>query len=497
MKRQTMAQATFIMMVAGFIIKILGIIYRIIITRALGDDGMMIYALIHPTMMLLVTLATVGLPVAIPAIISRGDMKERKVLTTSLTISMTISTIITFAMFFLAQPIATYLLKNPGVVLPLMVIGPLLCAISYTSILKSYFQGKENMTPGAVSTMVEQVVRMGLSIVLIAWLLPRGIPYGVAGLILASIGGELSSAIILTFWFVKFKKDTYPHSKRAAGRFEPLVLKGILGISLPTTGSRLIGSITNFFEPIIVMAILMHHGFASNTSGNMFSAVTMFAIPLLLMPSFVSSSVTQSLIPAVSKAYKTRDLATIHKRMSTAFRISFFTCGFYLILVMIFPYEIMHLLYNKYTGAEFLKIMAPIFLIAYVQAPLVATLQAIGEAKFALHASIVAAFVKIGLMSALMMIPELNILGLVYSILINIILLTVWYYVIVRQKIGYKLKYTKIINGGLVLSVVYIIGQHLKTMPNFGEGIYQIVFVSLALFAIHSILSLIGGLSPK
>jgi len=497
MKKQTMVQATFVMIVVGFVTKVLGVINRIVITRSLGEVGIGVYMLISPTVMLLATLATVGLPVAIPALVARGDIKERKVLSASLMISLTLSTLITIMMLFLAEPISKHLLKDGRVILPLMLVGPLLFVISFTAILKSYFQGKENITPGALSTLIEQLTRMGLSVVFISWLLPRGISYAVAGLMLASIAGELASAAILTIMFVQFKKKNYPNTAFKLPKLESVIFKDVLGISLPTTGSRLVGTITHFLEPIIVARMLFRMGYGSSAGTQMYGAVSGFAIPLLFMPSFISGAVTGAMIPAISRAYKNRDLSTIHKRLSTAFRIAFFVSGFYLTLVMIFPYEIMNLLYNSHTGAEFLKIMAPVFLLIYLQAPLVATLQAIGEAKFAMRASIVASIIKISTMILLMLIPGVNIWGLVFSILINIILLTVWYYMIVSRRVGYKMKRSRMLNGILVLGVVYVLGRYLHGMFMFESELLQVVVVSGALFVAHSVLTLFAGLIPK
>jgi len=497
MKKQTMMQATFMMIVVGFFIKILGIVNRIVITRALGDEGIGVYMLISPTVTLLATLSTIGLPVAIPALIARGDVKERKILSVSLTLSLTISVFITLLMFFLSQPIATYLLKDERVILPLMMIGPLLCVVSYTSILKSYFQGKENMTPSAFSTLAEQIVRIGLCVFLISWLLPLGIPYAIAGLMLASLGGELISATILTITFIRFKNKHYPGTTFKLPKLEPVNFKDILGISLPTTGSRLVGTITHFLEPIIVARMLFAMGYASNDATTMYGAVSGFAIPLLFMPSFISAAVTSAIIPAISKAHKDKDLPTIHKRLSTSFRIAFFTCGFYLVLVMLFPYEIMNLLYGRPTGAEFLRLTAPVFLLIYLQAPLVATLQAIGEAKFAMRASIVASVVKIGTMVALMAIPRVGIWGLVYSILINIILLTVWYYFIVAKRVSYKMKLHKVINGALIFGVLYMFGQNLRQLVHYNNDLLQLIIVAGILFCAHGLLSLVSGLTPK
>jgi len=497
MKRQSMAQATLVMVVVGFLTKVLGMVNRVVVTRSLGESGIGVYMLISPTVMLLATLATIGLPVAIPALVSRGELKEGKILSTSFIITIVLSGSIALLMFFAADPIATHVLKDERTMLPLMMIGPLLFVVSFTAILKSYFQGKQNMTPGALSTLAEQVVRMGLSIVFITWLLPRGIEYAVVGLMLASIAGELVSAIILLGLFLRFKKQHYPRSNLVLPKLAPVNFKDVLGISLPTTGSRLIGTLTHFLEPIIVVRILFTMGYASDQSTAMYGAVSGFAIPLLFMPSFISSAVTQAIIPAIGRSYREQNFSVIRTRLSTAFKVAFVTSGLYMVLVMVFPYEIMELLYHSTTGAEFLWMMAPIFLLLYFQAPLVAVLQAIGEAKFALHASLVSSVIKIGVMTVLMLIPGVNIWGLVISILVNIVILTIWYYVMVAKRIDYQLNVLKMANGMLILGIVYMLGKYLNNLLAFNSQLVHVVFIGLALLLTHVGLSLVGGMFPK
>jgi len=497
MRRQTMAQATLVMVVVGFVTKVLGMANRIVITRSLGESGVGVYMLISPTVMLLATLATIGLPVAIPALVSRGELKEGKILSTSFIITIVLSGVISVIMFFAAEPISVHVLKDGRTMLPLMMIGPLLFVVSFTAILKSYFQGKQNMTPGALSTLAEQVVRMGLSIVFIAWLLPRGIEYAVVGLMLASIAGELVSAIILLGLFLRFKKQHYPRSSLMLPKLAPVNFKDVLGISLPTTGSRLIGTLTHFLEPIIVVRILFMRGYASEASTAMYGAVSGFAIPLLFMPSFISSAVTQAIIPAIGRSYREQNFEVIRARLSTAFKVAFVTSGLYMMLVMVFPYEIMELLYHSTTGAEFLLVMAPIFLLLYFQAPLVAVLQAIGEAKFALHASLISSAIKIGTMTALMLIPGVNIWGLVISILVNIVVLTSWYYVIVAKRIGYRLNAWKVTNGVLILGIVYVLGRYLSETLVFNSQLVHVVVIGLILLVVHGILANVSGMFPK
>ena len=51
---------------------------RVIVTRLLGEDGIGIYMLIAPTLMLLTTFASIGLPIAIPTLISRANERQKK-----------------------------------------------------------------------------------------------------------------------------------------------------------------------------------------------------------------------------------------------------------------------------------------------------------------------------------------------------------------------------------------------------------------------------------
>ena len=78
MKKQSVAQGTFILVIAGLITKILGMVNRVIVTRLLGEDGIGIYMLIAPTLMLLTTFASIGLPIAIPTLISRANERQKK-----------------------------------------------------------------------------------------------------------------------------------------------------------------------------------------------------------------------------------------------------------------------------------------------------------------------------------------------------------------------------------------------------------------------------------
>ena len=88
----------------------------------------------------------------------------------------------------------------------------------------------------------------------------------------------------------------------------PQNFKDVLAISLPATGSRFIGSFSHFLEPIIVVQCLFKIGYSSEISAKLYGAVSGFALPLVLMPSFITNAITQAIVPPISQAFANRRL---------------------------------------------------------------------------------------------------------------------------------------------------------------------------------------------
>ena len=65
-------KGTMILMVAGLLTRLLGFINRIVIARMIGEEGVGLYMMAFPTLILAVTLTQMGLPVAISKGCSRG-----------------------------------------------------------------------------------------------------------------------------------------------------------------------------------------------------------------------------------------------------------------------------------------------------------------------------------------------------------------------------------------------------------------------------------------
>lgn len=381
--KNKLIKSTFILLIGGAITKILGMIIKIVITRMIGMEGVSLYTLIMPTFGLLIALAQLGFPVAISTLVAEGKSNNQHMILGIIPVSLFLNTIIITFLIILAPFISSHLLHEPRTYYGIIAIGLVLPFISISSILRGYFYGKERLLPHIFSNIMEDVIRLAILIVGIPIFLLKGIEITIFFLIISNIVSECSSILIFTFCLPKkniSKKDFIPNKK---------YIKNILNISLPSTGSRIIGNIGSFLEPIILTTILLKIGYSNAFIIHEYGVLNGYVLPLLLLPSFFTMAISQAIIPSVSKFYSNHNIIGIKKVIKQAIIFSLAIGIPFTILVELFPNFLLNFIYNAQEGSNYLRVFAPIFLFSYIQSPLTATLQAMNKAKCAMNGTII------------------------------------------------------------------------------------------------------------
>ena len=213
MKNNKFIVSTLILIIGGMFTKLLGFIIKIIYTRIIGEDAISLYVLVMPTYSLLITIASLALPIAISKLVAEGKNSIKLAINTGVIILFT-NFVIILTMFLTSSFIATNLLNEPRCKPLLIACSLTLPFISISSLIKGYFFGKQKVHPYAISNILEQVVRLIIISLILPVLIKKGIIYAVLGLILLSIISEISSIIIFMFFlpkkFVIHKEDLKP-----------------------------------------------------------------------------------------------------------------------------------------------------------------------------------------------------------------------------------------------------------------------------------------------
>lgn len=429
MKKESFIKSTIILIIGGFLTKILGMIIKIIMSRLMGSEGIGLYMLVLPTFSLLIGVCQFGIPTALSKLIAEDSKNNKRLLFSLLPISLFINVLIISFVIILAPTLAFNFLHEERALLPILAICVVLPLTSTSSILRSYFFGKQEMLPHVTSNVLEDIIRLILIVVGIPIFISKGLEVAVTFVILTNIISELSSILVLFFFLPKnltIKKKDLAFNKSYA--------KEALGISIPSTASRLIGSFGYFLEPIILTNALTYCSYSSNFIVTEYGVISGFVMPLLLLPSFFTLAISQALLPIISRATSKNQYAYARGKVKQAIIVSLLIGIPASGALFIFPEFFLQLIYNTTEGANYMRFLAPICILQYIQAPLSASLDAMGLTKSNLKTTIIGTIIRT---SALLLLSLLKIgmWGLIFATSLNVIFTTIYDYIQVKKEL--------------------------------------------------------------
>lgn len=469
MSKQTFLQGTITLIIAGMITRFLGFINRLVIARLMGEEGVGLYMMALPTLFLVIALTQLGLPVAISKRVAEAEAKNdrekiKRILVVSLILTGSASIFFTFGMIVASPIIANTFLTDSRTIFPLIAISPIVPIIAFSSVIKGYFQGRQNMKPQSYAQVIEQVVRITCVALFIKLLLPYGIEYAAAGAMFSVILGE-GISLLYMFWHFKEKKPFKIRYRFFSYlKTSQKTVKELFSIALPSTGSRLIGSFSNFLEPIIVAQSLALAGFSSVFVTKQYGELTGYVMPLLFLPTFITHSLAIALVPNISEAEAGRNQSLIHYRIHQSIRISFASGAIATVTLTLFSTTILTYMYGTGNASHFLVLMAPFYILLYIQSPLQSALQALDLAKPAMWNSLIGSVVKYTVLFFLASNKTIGITGVAIAMCVGVVLITLLHLFTLRNAIQFYIPFMDICKMILLLLLTWWTGSMLKNI---------------------------------
>lgn len=422
-------KSTLILLIGGFITKCFSTLIKITISRLIGSKGLSMYMLVLPTLNLLISLSQFGLPIAISKLVSEDTKNNKKLLFSTIPIIIITNLTLIIIVNIFAKYISNTLLHNKDLYISIVATTCVIPFTTLSNICRSYFFGKEKMLPHVISNITEDLTRFILTIIFVPKILKISLKYTVCFIILTNVISELVSTIILLFFLPKNttikKNDLIPNKS---------YIKDTLKIGIPNTTSRLIGSIGYFLEPIILTYFLTKNGYSNTYISHEYAVIQGYVMPIILLPSFFTLAISQALLPIISREYTKRNMTIIRKRIKQAIILTL-TLGITINIFIITNTKlILNTLYKTNEGINYLKLLAPITILQYLQSPLSFSLEAIGKSQINLKSSIISTIIRT---ISLIILTNLNIgiYSLIISISLNIIITTAYLSIKLYQEI--------------------------------------------------------------
>lgn len=385
-KNNILIKNIIILLLSGGISKLIGMIGKIIYTKQAGIEVVGLYTLITPTFMLIMTLCQFSLPISVSKLSAEEKYNNKELLFNSYYIGMIINLILMFLILIFSKTISS-LLHNSIIYKAIISIIFIIPFVMVTSIQRGFLHGKENMIGSSLTNIIEEIIKIILIITTLPIAIAKSNITAVITIILYNVITELSSIVIMNKYVKK-----YIDNKKV--KINKNIIRDILKISLPTTLIRLISSIAFFLEPIILTNVLLKDNYSIKYITLQYGIINSYVIPLLSMPSFFSISISSALLPNLTKLYTNKKYKNFKDKLYKLLLISLLIGIFCITFILIFPKYILNLIYGVTFGINYIKILAPFFILIFIQPTLSITLQAIGKTNKLFFVTIISNLLK-------------------------------------------------------------------------------------------------------
>lgn len=327
-KTNFLAQGT-ILVIASFVAKAIGMIYRIPLTHILGDDGNGYYSTANEIYTIILMISSFSLPLAVSRLVAEreyaGEVKNSyKVLICSLRFAAVTGGILSILTFLLGGVITKYVMGVELASYALRVLAPAIFLFALTGVLRGFFQGHGTMVPTAVSQIIEQIINAIVSVagayVMLQYGLKLGEKKGDAelGTALAAAGGTFgtvaSVGVALLFMIViylgyrngfkrRIKKD-----KTRRRESDRAIYRAITYTILPIVLSTLVYNISTIIDQGVFNHILAGMGFTQKQYATVWGIYSGKFRVLMNVPLSIASCLAPSVVPALTEAMANNDL---------------------------------------------------------------------------------------------------------------------------------------------------------------------------------------------
>ena len=320
-------KGTLILTIAGFVVKAIGSINWILLSRILGGEGIGIYQMAFPIYLLLLQISSAGVPIAISILTAErlalhdfgGAKRVFNISFTMLTITGFIASL---AMYFGADwLISSGLIAESRAYYSIIALAPAVFFVTWISCFRGYIQGYEMMTPTAISQIVEQLLRVIVMLGAAAILLPYGLPAAAGGASLGAGVGAFGAFLVLLYYYYKLPKasstgESYDGPRESAKE----ILSRLLTLSIPISLASIMLPLTANLDLLIVPRRLLDAGFPMNEVTELFGYLTGMAVPLINLATIITAALATSIVPAISHAFAKRDHQGIYDRTAGSMR---------------------------------------------------------------------------------------------------------------------------------------------------------------------------------
>ena len=331
-----------ILAIAGIIVRLIGMLYRIPLANYIGDEGNGYYSAAYNIYSIMLILSSYSLPVAVSKMVSarlaRGQYRNaRKILRAALFYATIVGGVGFCALWFGSGFFAEHVIKMPYSAYALKVLAPTVWIMAYLGVLRGFFQGHSTMVPTAVSQIFEQIVNAVISLLAAKSLFDLGVKsnlvygsteysyaFGAAGGALGTGAGALTALILFVGLYLMYRPKMKRRIRKEQGTSAEgygMITSTLFLTVVPIIVSSSLYNSSTVIDNVLFGQIMTGLGEAKQIASQWGIYSGKYHL-LFNIPVAVAKSLSSSLIPALSRAVAEKDRKQTLNRIASAIRFS-------------------------------------------------------------------------------------------------------------------------------------------------------------------------------
>lgn len=500
---------TLILTIAGMVVKVIGSLNWIILSRVLGGEGMGLYQMAFPIYLLALSLSSAGIPVAISIITAekvalRDQRGANHIFKLSLVLMAVSGILLSLLVYFGAGWLIEHqFIRDKRAYLAILALAPAIFFVTMLSSFRGYLQGWQLMTPTAVSQIVEQLFRVGAMLGFAVWLLPRGIDYAAGGASLGAGIGAVAGLAVLIYYYNRLQQSSSLSNEKQSNVLSESnikLLRRMINLALPVSLASIMLPLVANLDLLIVPVRLEKAGYAVNEATELFGYLTGMAIPLMNLATIITAAMATSLVPALADATAVGNERQISQRTAAAFRLANLVTIPAAIGLWVLATPVASFIYHAPQAGAVIRVVAIGIYLLGIHQVTTGILQGMGHTLLPVINMGIAAVVKVFLNWYLTALPSLGILGAGWATNADIgvaMVLNLWYvgrytkFQIDKQILG------KNIFAAAVMGFSIDVGYLLLTARGVGDTFATLVVILMAIIIYGLMLIILGGVNKQ
>ena len=360
-RAHTLFTTTIVLTLTTLFARTIVVYYNVYLSGKIGAVGIGIFELIMSVYAFAKTAATAGVSLATTRLSAENE-NFSKTMRRILLICLLLGIFCALALILLAPFLCKNVLDDPpGGEAALKILAVSLPFLAMSSAFGGHFLARRKMKLYAPINICEQLIRVGLTVILLERFSRDTLAFSVASIALAITLSEVVAFLFSSFFYCLITKRTNI-KPQVPTRF----LHSFTRLALPVGAGALFRASLNTVYNILVPFGLRRSGASSERSLASYGIIQGMALPIILYPSALMGSLALQLVPEIASLHaqgKTGEITYIARRVLRIALLFSLTCAG---VMFFFAEELSLAVFSQTDSAPFIRALAPLIPIMYL-----------------------------------------------------------------------------------------------------------------------------------